>query len=101
MTVNPFPSIRRAARFRSAHTIIHRSGARAAQENPTRYMHYVVGDYESYVDTMAKNYEYGTELEAAALAERLGRPVRIWQGYPKVSRGSHLAYRYMYNSKKA
>lgn len=69
--------------------------ARAAQENPSKYMHYVVGDYESYVGTMAKNYEYGTELEAAALAERLGRPIRIWQGYPKARRGSRLACRYI------
>ena len=48
-------------------------------------MHFVVGDYDSYADNMARNHEYGTQLEAAALAEGLARRVRVWQGYPKVS----------------
>ena len=49
-------------------------------------MHFVVGDYDSYADNMARNHEYGTQLEAAALAEGLGRRVRVWQGYQPVSR---------------
>ena len=59
--------------------------ARAAQAHREFYVHFVVGDYDSYVDNMARNTVYGTQLEAEALAEVLGRRVRVWQGYPKVS----------------
>ena len=44
---------------------------------------------------MDKNHETGTELEAAELAEGLKRPVRVWQGYTKMSRGGQLSYRYI------
>ena len=64
--------------------------ARAGQTHREFYVHFVVGDYDSYVDTMARNTVYGTQLEAEALAEVLGRRVRVWQGYPKVSLASVL-----------
>ena len=63
--------------------------------NPDVYSPFFVGGYEAHVAATEKNDDYGTELEVAALAYELGRLVRVWQGYTKVSRGSHLAYRYI------
>ena len=52
------------------------SMARAAQAHREFYVHFVVGDYDSYVESMARNTVYGTQ-EAEALAEVLGRRVRV------------------------
>ena len=50
--------------------------ARVAQAHREFYVHFVVGDYDSYVESMARNTVYGTQ-EAEALAEVLGRRVRV------------------------
>ena len=63
-------------------------------------MPFVVGDYDSYVGTMARNKVYGTQREATALAKELGRDVRVWQGYPKASLAAVLRIA-LYNSKNA
>lgn len=59
-------------------------------------MSFFAGDYDvyvSYVNNMAENAVWGSQLEAYALSKALERPVRIWQADEGVSRGSHLASR--------
>ena len=72
--------------LRSAHK--HRSAARATQADPCRYRAFTTEDYDTYVDNMAENAVWGSQLEAFALSKRLGRPIKIWQANTAVSRGS-------------
>ena len=63
------------------------------QANPDDYMPFVPGPYQGYLAYMATDRTYGTQAEIMALSNGLGRPVRVWQADPKVSRGSPLACR--------